>query len=284
MEEHKNIETTTEHAVWLARTGKLDPESQAIFKRLMAWPAFVVEPHQKRLTKGQLERLQREGRAPEPLPPDRLRLVFERQGVRLELGEQSWRSHPGMGLVRLRRVLKGEPDPLLDAAQITAGERVLDATFGYGHDSLLLAHAVGEGGKVFGLEANPALAALAQAGLRFWTPPAHEIMRRVEVLQVEHREFLRELPDKSVDLVYFDPMFRTGISAAPGFELLRMLGHPAKLDAETLIQAKRVAKRAVLMKDAAPGRELERLDLSIVGGRRHAKVLFGVWRREEGEL
>lgn len=340
--------------IWLARTGPLDPEAEALFVSLAEMPGFAVEPPRRGRTSqrkstqefsadsmraepgdgqpiplsssfsalaqkgqegpgaphllpvegdessrgcdsGQIEA--RKGvedgvenpaqpavkpvqeRRFKELPADRIRLVFERKGVRLQHKDQVWRSHPGMGLVRLRRVLKGEPDPMLSAMEIQPGERVLDATFGYGHDSLLMAHAVGENGQVLALEANPALAALAWASLRYWPKPGAELMERLELLCRENSSLLRELPDRSVDLVYFDPMFRYGISAAPGFELLRMLGHAAALDSETLEQAKRVSRRAVVMKDAAPGKELKRLGLEMVEGRRNSRVVFGAWRR-----
>lgn len=254
----------------VSRTRKLDEEGNALFERLLTRPGFVsaekVSP-QQRLLLNQA----RDGTT--------LHLVLENGGVRLERGEQTWRSHPGMGMVRLRRVRRGDVDPMLDVTGVRPGDRVLDATFGYGHDSLLLAHAAGESGEVVSLEANPVLAAMGEAGLRHWPSPADEIGRRIRVLHADHREWLKTQPDQSFDVVFFDPMFRRGISAAPGFDLLRVLGEPDPLSEQTLAEAKRVARRIVVVKDAAPGFELQRLGLVRDDRRRSAPVYFGWWRR-----
>jgi 16S rRNA (guanine1516-N2)-methyltransferase len=206
-------------------------------------------------------------------------LTVERFGVRLSLGGTSLSSHPGMGLVRVRRLVKGaEHDPLLDLAELPLGGSVLDATFGFGQDALVFAHAVGEHGRVVGLEASPLLAGLAMGGLRFWPEPAASIVNRIEVRFMNFRAFLAQAPAKSFDVVYFDPMFRKARPAAPDFAALRILAERAPIEPVDIEAAVRVARRAVIVKDAWPGPEITRLGFSPRISRRSAEIVYGCLR------
>ena len=201
------------------------------------------------------------------------RVVIERNGARLEMGDAVTRSHPGIGLVRLRRLIKeSESDPLLDLAELSAGNTVLDATFGFGQDALILAHVAA---KVVALEASPLLAALALAGMPFWSRPANEVSKRIELRCADLRTVLPSLPDRSFDLVYFDPMFRRARSAAPDFAVLRRVAEMAPLTPEDIVQARRIARRCVIVKDAFPGAELKRLGIPAIRSRRSAEIVFG---------
>lgn len=207
---------------------------------------------------------------------DRL-LIVEKAAARLWLGETSLSSHPGMGLVRVRRLQRQkEPDPLIELAGIREGDRILDATFGFGQDALVLAYAAGETGSVVALERSPLLAALGLAGMPHWSKPGSQIARRIELKWGDSRRYLAEAPDKSFDVVFIDPMFRDPRSAAPDFAALRLLADPTPLDAALLKDAVRVAKRRVVVKDAWPGRELVRLGVEPIHARRKADIIFGV--------
>ena len=70
-------------------------------------------------------------------------------------------------------------------------------------------------------------------------------------------------------------MFRDAQESNPPFDLLRRHGEHAPLEPETLREARRVARRGVLVKDAAPGTELTRLGLVPLPSRRTAHVVFG---------
>jgi predicted methyltransferase len=158
-------------------------------------------------------------------------------------------------------------------AELRPGDRVLDATLGLGGDALLAAHATGT--RVLGLEAEGILGAFTAAGLRRVPGPAREAARHIEVQRADHREYLRSQPDGSFDVVLLDPMFRRAGEAGPLFELLRAHAQHAPLDAATLREARRVARRGVLVKDAAPGHELHRLGLVPRITRRSAAIAFG---------
>ena len=186
--------------------------------------------------------------------------------------EQRW--HPGMGGLRAKRLLQGERvtgDSFLEAARLQPGDAVLDCTLGLGADALVAAAAVGPGGRVTGLESSPLLAAWAGEGL---ARLPGEAAARVEVVAADHATWLDAAPERSVDVVVFDPMFRHARAAAPGFDLLRRLGDTRPLSAAALARARKVARRGVLVKDGTPGWDLARLGLSPLDGRRGAERLY----------
>jgi hypothetical protein len=201
-------------------------------------------------------------------------LVLGSRGAELFEGSRAFRASIGMGYLRFVRARSGTADPLVTAAGLRPGDRVLDATLGLAQDALVAAQVTGE--PVEGLEASPVLAAFVVAALRRLPgPAARDAAARIDVRCADHRAALRELPPKSFDVVLLDPMFRTAAEASPLFDLLRRHGEHDPLDTETVKEAQRVARRGVLVKDAAPGAELTRLDLVPLPSRRTARICFG---------
>lgn len=201
-------------------------------------------------------------------------LVVGREQVALFLDGAEHRWQPGMGVLRARRLRQGErvtADPFLEAARLSPGESVLDCTLGTGADALVAAEAVGPGGRVVGLESVPALAALAAEGLR--RHPG-EAAARIEVRCQEAEAALGRMASRSFDLVAFDPMFRHPKAQARSFDLVRRLGNARPLTTEALEQARRVARRAVLVKDGTPGWDLARLGLRPLPSSRGAERLY----------
>jgi SAM-dependent methyltransferase len=186
--------------------------------------------------------------------------------------EERW--HPGMGALRAKRLSIGERvtgDSFLEAAGLRPGDALLDCTLGLGADALVAATAVGPSGRVVGLESSPALAAWVAEG--FARLPG-EAASRVEVVRADHAAWLAAAPSRSFDVVAFDPMFRHPRRATPGFALLRRLADPRPLSPETLADARRVARRGVLVKDGTPGWDLARLGIAPLPGRRGAERLY----------
>ena len=190
------------------------------------------------------------------------------------------RASPGMAVLRVVRAEQGEVDPLVRAAGLRPGDRVLDGTFGLGGDALVAAQAVGEAGHVLGVEANPIMAAFTLAGLRRLDPPARAAAARIEVQHGDHRLLLAGLPSRSFDVVLLDPMFPEAREAGPLFALLREHADHKLLRSEDLAAARRVARRGVLFKDSWPGRELYRLGLKPLPTRRTPRVVYG-WAEAE---
>ena len=97
-------------------------------------------------------------------------LVVLQQEIRLYQPDTEMMTfHPSMAFVRAKRLFKGVPDVMLQAAGIQAGDHVLDCTAGLGADSMMFAVGVGESGKVIAVEDSEELAALLYTGLSTYT-------------------------------------------------------------------------------------------------------------------
>ncbi|HEY6005658.1 MAG TPA: class I SAM-dependent methyltransferase, partial [Anaeromyxobacter sp.] len=186
----------------------------------------------------------------------------------LSAGGEERRWAPGMGFLRAKRArarLGGavaDPtarDPFLEAAGIREGDSVLDCTLGLGADALVAAVAAGPSGRVVGIEASPALAAWVAEGL---LRLGDEAASRIEVRAGDHLALLAALPERTFDVVVFDPMFRHARAEPAGFDVVRRLADPRPLSKEALLRARRVARRWVVVKDGAPGWDLARLGLT----------------------
>jgi 16S rRNA (guanine1516-N2)-methyltransferase len=199
-------------------------------------------------------------------------LGARRAALFVDGAERPWSS--GMGELRLKRLREGERttrDAFLDAAGLRPGDAVLDATLGLGMDALVAAEAVGPAGRVLGVEASPALAALVAEGLR---RHGSDAARRIEVVAADAADVLARAPPRSFDVVVFDPMFREPRAGAPGFDLVRRLAEPRPLAPELLGRAREVARRWVVVKDGTPGWDLARLGLAPLASARGAERLY----------
>jgi 16S rRNA (guanine1516-N2)-methyltransferase len=189
--------------------------------------------------------------------------------------------HPGMAQQRLIRMRKGEADRLVSVSGLSPGDVVVDATFGLGIDSLVLAAAVGVTGKVIGLESSLCLARLftfAQATVPTPYPMVDPLLNRIQVRIGCHTNVLKEMGDNSVDVVYFDPMFRQAPKSDSGLDVARPWANPTALDDEAWLHAQRVARRSVVLKERLGSGQFERF--GVEPDKRTQKFAFGVWRKE----
>lgn len=201
-------------------------------------------------------------------------LVFDDRGVRLCDPSGELRFRLGMAKLRRLRARRGEPDPLLRAGAIREGDQVLDCTLGLAQDALVAAAAVGVRGRVVGCEQSFAIHALVAAGLaRLAVDPR---ACRIEPHYGDARALLPKLPDRAFDVVLFDPLFDRPTRAQPGFALLRRYGVATPLDKATIEQARRVARRCVVVKGARYSEQWRRLGIRPLAGSRYSAV---VWAR-----
>ncbi|WP_370458831.1 class I SAM-dependent methyltransferase [Aggregicoccus sp. 17bor-14] len=199
-------------------------------------------------------------------------LVFEREAVTLTDRHGSFAFHAGMAHLRRMRLETGEGDTLVRLADLRPGDTVLDCTLGLGQDALVCARAVGPAGRVVGLEASLALYAVVSEGLAAYdVGPAST---RVAAHHADARAWLARQESGSFDVVLFDPMFEKPKKSQPAFEVLRRFAEHAPLAPETLAEARRVARRWVLVKTGKHGEELRRLGLSAEPGSRYTSLLW----------
>ncbi|OXL27121.1 class I SAM-dependent methyltransferase [Psychrobacter sp. DAB_AL32B] len=149
-----------------------------------------------------------------------------------------------------RRVVSAgrKSELLLQAAKITADSKVIDATAGFGHDSLILAST---GAQVTMLEQQPLMALLLLAEQQRMSTLANwqKLMSRLHIINTDALSYFQSVNNepvadnsKIVDMVYLDPMFpedsyqdsKTGKGAKVGkhMQALHQLASPPTLDEE----------------------------------------------------
>ncbi|AKJ03649.1 putative SAM-dependent methyltransferase [Archangium gephyra] len=203
-------------------------------------------------------------------------LVFEREGVSLWDREGSFSFNPGMAHLRRLRILSGQvggDDALVRVAELRAGDHLLDCTLGLGQDALVAALVVGPRGRVVGLEKSLALHAVVSEGLAAYDYGPQSC--RVEAVHADSHTYLRSLPSGSFDVVLFDPMFEKPKKSQPAFEMLRRFAEHAPLLPETLEEARRVARRWVVVKGSKYSDDLKKLGLEAEPGSRYTSMIWG---------
>jgi 16S rRNA G966 N2-methylase RsmD len=170
--------------------------------------------------------------------------------------------HPSMASIRIKRLLNGETDALLKVSGVQKGDVVLDCTAGLGSDSIVFSYAVGQEGSITALESEPVLYYLVKDGLSRYESDVEALnraMRRIRLIQADHAAYLKQAPDNSVDIIYFDPMFRHPVNRSNAIGPIRNVANDKAIQPQTVQEARRVARRAIVMKERRKSREFERL-------------------------
>ncbi|MFJ5963085.1 class I SAM-dependent methyltransferase [Bacillus sp. NPDC093026] len=160
--------------------------------------------------------------------------------------------HPSSAMFRVKRILRGEKDPLIEAADLQLGDSFLDCTLGLGADAITASCATGPNGNVVGIEKNPITALLVHEGLKTWETgviEADEALKRISVISGDSIEQLKKLPDRSFDVVYFDPMFEETIQESSSIARLRHVAEHRFHHEIAIKEAMRVARKRVVLKD-----------------------------------
>ncbi|MBQ0139577.1 MAG: class I SAM-dependent methyltransferase [Kurthia sp.] len=161
--------------------------------------------------------------------------------------------HPSSAAFRIKRLVRGELDTFIQSANLQAGDSLLDCTLGLATDSMIAAEVVGDTGRVVGCEANANVAFIVKQGLKEYDFEAENLpqlsrMRNIEVVSENAVDYLKKQPDNSFDVVYLDPMFEEVIEESKNFKPLRQAGVHDEVSNEWIEQAKRVAKKRVVLK------------------------------------
>lgn len=191
--------------------------------------------------------------------------------------------HPSMALVRLKRLISGEPDSLVTVSEAAPGDVVLDCTAGFCSDSLVFSYAVGEAGKVIALEASPVLHDIVRDGLATYEtglPAVDRTMRAIHTFNNDYQTYLRGLADDSVDIVYFDPMFDKPVEASAALAPIRTQARMEPLSLESVREATRVARKIVVLKDHRDSGQFAKLGFSLAR-KSYSSVAYGVIKIEQ---
>ncbi|WP_280768892.1 class I SAM-dependent methyltransferase [Salipaludibacillus daqingensis] len=200
-------------------------------------------------------------------------------------GDQPFFFHPNAAMFRAKRLYRYGDDPIVSICNVEEGDVVVDATLGLGSDAQLASLATGEKGKVIGLESSPIVAHIVSEGLSTYESsfqPLNEAMRRIEVLHVNHLTWFQSQQTNSVDIVYFDPMFETEVEKSHGFDPIRHISSAQSLSLEVINEAKRIARKRVILKDHFKSLRFKTLGFH-VDVRRSATYQFGIIDLEKSE-
>ncbi|MGR5985662.1 class I SAM-dependent methyltransferase [Bacillus cytotoxicus] len=192
--------------------------------------------------------------------------------------DESFFFHPNSAMFRVKRLMRGEQDPFVQVAKLEKGMTVLDCTLGMASDSIVASYIVGKEGAVTGIEGNRYMAYIMDKGLKQWCsgiPEMDEAMRQIIVKESEHFHFLKHCEDNRYDVVYLDPMFEETIVESDGIRGLKHFALYHDITDETIQEAKRVAKKRVVLKDHFRSERFERHHFFIYK-RKSAKFHFGV--------
>jgi 16S rRNA G966 N2-methylase RsmD len=185
--------------------------------------------------------------------------------------------HPNSASFRIKRLMRGEKDPFIEAAGFTEGMSLLDCTMGLGSDSIVASFVAGKGGRILAAEGNRYLHFIVKKGLQSWNSEKMEMndaMRRIELRHTTYQELLKKLPVNTVDVVYIDPMFEEIITESNGIEALRELALYGGLTKDVILEAKRVAKKRIVLKDHYKSKRFSELGFQVIK-RKTSKFHFG---------
>lgn len=189
--------------------------------------------------------------------------------------------HPNLASVRIKNLLKGDPDHMVAAMELGPGDHVLDCTMGRGADAIICTHVVGEVGRVVAIEKVPVIAHLTIEGLRhshYVSDAFTALMRRVDARCADYNDFLPACGDGSFDVVYFDPIFHDPVEQSQSMAPVRAVGESAGLNAAAVGQALRVARRAVVIKQRRGTGLWEKLGVQVTLRGAQSRVEYGVLR------
>ncbi len=193
--------------------------------------------------------------------------------------------HPGMAKLRINEILKGKTDQMIKALDLKPGDSFLDCTLGLGSDAIVASFFI-ESGEVTGIEKSPLISLIVGEGLSTYGGEADgaliRAMRRIKVICADYTDYLKNRPDRSTDVVYFDPMFRVPGNKSCAIEALRPLADRSPLSPEALREALRVARRRVVVKEARNSPEFSRLGIDFIAGGKHSPVAYGIIEKRGG--
>lgn len=205
-------------------------------------------------------------------------VVWHETGPHLYYAGAEFFFHPSMAKNRIMANRKVNAlDPMVKACSLQPGTQVLDCTLGMGSDALVAAYFSQT--QVYALESSSIIAAVIRWGMYFYSttsPWLKAALSRIEIITAEHCAYLQTLPSHSVDVVYFDPMFRSPLNHSQPLAPLRPLANARALTVAAVAEAQRVARQRVVLKELRDSGEFERLGFTDVQGSFNNRIAYGI--------
>lgn len=204
-------------------------------------------------------------------------LIYTSRGPVIERDEGKHFFSLNMAELRIQQLRKGKADHLLEAFGVKRPVSVLDATCGFGADSIVASFGLPAGSAIAALEAVPQMAAVTGWGFSHYVHDkcdVTEALRRIRLYNENYRTYLANCRE-TYDIIYFDPMFSQPVQASCQFQPVRAIMDHEELTRASLERAMHLSKRVVVK-----GRFLQPLlqafpAARIMGGR-YSRVRYAV--------
>ena len=206
-------------------------------------------------------------------------LIFTKDGLKADTSQGDLFFHLNMAQLRILNLNRNQKDHMVEAMDLKPKMSVLDCTLGLGTDATVASYIVGENGKVVGLESATLIYLITKYGLANFNHDNIAInhsLRRIESFNLHYLDYLKAQGDNSFDIVYFDPMFRKPIQDSANFKPMRAIANMEQLQSKALVEALRVAKKRVVIKETKDSMEFKRLNISQIYGGKYSSVSYGV--------
>ena len=198
--------------------------------------------------------------------------------------EQEHRFHLSMAQLRILRLQRGDDDHLVNAIELLTTESsnsisIVDCTLGLGSDSIIMSYAF-PSAHIIGLEASYPIWLSTWFGLKHYT---HEDMtvtnalRRIDARHDNFESFLQGLPNDSVDILYFDPMFEVPIEESPQFKPLRGHTSEGRITDSVIQEARRVCRLGFIIKERPFSAVFKDFPPSTWVGGKYSRIGYGVY-------
>jgi len=184
--------------------------------------------------------------------------------------------HPATAMVRMRNINAGGKDYLIESLKLEGHETVLDVTFGLGAEAILIARFLPKG-RVIGIEKSPHVYRIVKWGIENYvskTKWINDALKRITVINADFREYIKNLEDDSVDIVYCDPMFENPIYESNSINPIRPFASYDTLDKEDVEEMLRVAKKRVILKSHIKDTLFARLSIRDFIGSKSSGVIY----------
>ncbi|NKF08528.1 class I SAM-dependent methyltransferase [Clostridium gasigenes] len=207
-------------------------------------------------------------------------LFVEKDKIVLKGEDNAFFWHPNTSEIKMKAIKEGLNQPMVEAMDLKSGDRVLDCTLGLATDAIVFASIVGENGMVVGTEVNKYIACITKNGLKDYEDVDAQtkiFMDMIDVINSSYEDYILSMPDNSFDVVYFDPMFKIPNKKSVSINALRPFAHQEGLKKETLMEALRVCKNRVVIKERVGSGEFERLGIQkCYGNSKFGSIAYGV--------
>ncbi|MDR3597679.1 class I SAM-dependent methyltransferase [Clostridium sp.] len=204
-------------------------------------------------------------------------LVVEKDKIVIKGEDSTLFWHPNMSELKIKSIRQGNKDIMIEAMKLEEGNSILDCTLGLAGDSLVFSAVVGEKGYVVGTEVNKYIAYLSKCGLEDYNKVNSEAIDNIRVVNESYEGYILKQSDNSFDVVYFDPMFKEPNRKSASINAFRDFADHKGLTKYILMEALRVCKKRVVIKERQGFNDFEKLGIEkYYGGKKNGAIIYGV--------